>query len=83
LLVVGTLIVRSATGTSFEAFSLESMLFLTMAMALRKRQPYEPPEDRALTAGNDGRIGLDWTRPDPVAAWRPARESLSGSALRG
>jgi O-antigen ligase len=83
LLVVGTLIVRSATGTSFEAFSLESMLFLTMAMAVRKRQPYEPPEDRALMTGGDGRIGLDWTRPDPVAAWGPVRESLSGGARRG
>jgi O-antigen ligase len=82
LLVVGTLIVRSATGTSFEAFSLESMLFLTMAMALRRRQPFEPPEDRALMTGGDGRIGLDWTRPDPVAAWGSAREPSSG-ARRG
>ena len=39
VLVVGVLAVRSITGTSFEAFSLEFMLFLTMAMAVRHRPP--------------------------------------------
>jgi hypothetical protein len=37
LLIVIILIVRSVTGTSFEAFSLESMLFLVIAMAVPKR----------------------------------------------
>jgi O-antigen ligase len=36
VLVVGVLAIRSVTGTSFEAFSLECMLFLTMAMVVRK-----------------------------------------------
>lgn len=82
LLVVGVLLVRSVTGTSFEAFSLESMLFLVFAMALRKRQPQEPADYGALLTAGDGRVGLDWTHPVALAvgASGPApREALIGS----
>ena len=37
------LAVRSITGSSFETFGMESMLFLAMLMAVRAPQPFHAP----------------------------------------
>jgi O-antigen ligase len=43
ILVLTVLAVRSITGSSFETFGMESMLFLAMLMAVRAPQPFHAP----------------------------------------
>ena len=69
-LLVSILVIRSATGTSFEALSVESMLLLILTLAVRKRGPGELTDRGALIVDAGGRVGLDWTHPElvPVGA---------------
>ena len=43
IMVLTVLAVRSITGSSFETFGMESMLFLAMLMAVRAPQPFHAP----------------------------------------
>jgi O-antigen ligase len=43
ILVLSVLAVRSVTGSSFETFGMESMLFMAMLMAVRSPQPFHEP----------------------------------------
>ncbi len=69
-LLISILVIRSATGTSFEALSVESMLFLILTLGARKRRPDEPTDQDLRVVNTGGRVGLDWTHPDlvPVGA---------------
>ena len=71
ILVGAAMVVRSITGTSFETFGLESILFLTLVMAVRKPQLVRVPGDRRrwrLRQDDDGPVPARPSGDVPVGA---------------